>query len=75
VIFDAYSTLHPVTPIIENIKFTYIAKQVCERFICKKILTLPDVGVNKILDIWYEFNGCTCRTDENGIILAGAKGL
>lgn len=72
VIFDAYSTLHPVTPIIENIKFTYIAKQVCERFICKKILTLPDVGVNKILDIWYEFNGCTCRTDENGIILAGA---
>ncbi len=72
VIFDAYSTRYSSTPHTNDIEFTYIVKQINERFLCKKNLTLPDGGINKILDIWCDLSGCNSRRDERGIIISGA---
>lgn len=71
VIYDLYSTKYNVTPNSNEVKFSKLIKQFYEEFICKKILSLPNGDVVKILDIWCNSGSTNMKYENKSAVLCG----
>lgn len=71
VIYDLYSIKHNAQPKCEEVKFSKLAKQINESFVCKKILSLPNGGVSKILDVWCKCGNANIKYTDNSAVITG----
>jgi len=71
VIYDMYSTHYSATPKCDEVKFSKLAKQISEGFLCKKTLNLPVGEASKILDVWCKSSNPNIKFEKNSALLIG----
>lgn len=72
VIYDIYSTQYITNPKLSEVKFSKLAKQIYEAFICKKVLSLPSDNAVKILDVWCKTGNNSIKYENNSAVISGA---
>lgn len=71
VIYDLYSTKYTTLPKCDEVKFSKLTKNIDESFLCKKILSLPNDDLSKILDVWCSCDNTSVKFQNNTVIITG----
>lgn len=72
VIYDLYSTKLGAIPKCNEVKFSKLAKNLNEGFLCKKVLSLPNSDVTKIFDVWCKCGNSNIKYQGNSAVINGS---
>lgn len=71
VIYDLYSTKLTALPKNDEVKFSRLAKMIDESFLCKKILSLQNCDISKIIDVWCKCGNAGIKYKDNSAVING----
>ena len=71
-LLDAFSTKNECTQKIEKINFKKLDYPIMERYLCKKVLDLPDNSFGNVLDMWCETRPSNVKIQNKELSLIGS---
>ena len=70
ILYDIYSTKYKASPVIKDVKFSKIIKQVEESFLCTKKIDMPETPL-EVVDAWCDLKGINSKYTQNGVTIFG----